>query len=127
VREAADGDRAEPGLALVAPGDHHLEVWPDGSLHVTSGPEVNGVRPSADVTMRSAAQAYGRRAIGVLMTGMGRDGAEGMRAIRHAGGATLAQDEASSVIWGMPRAAIELGVVDKVVTLDSLADAVRST
>jgi two-component system chemotaxis response regulator CheB len=125
VREAVDGDRAEPGLALVAPGDRQLEVWPDGSLHVVDGPEVNGVRPSADVTMRSAAQAYGRRAVGVIMTGMGRDGAEGMRAIRAAGGATIAQDEASSVIWGMPRACVELGVVDKVVTLDMLADAVR--
>jgi two-component system chemotaxis response regulator CheB len=125
VREAADGDRPEAGLALVAPGDHQLEVGLDGSLRVTDGPEVNGVRPSADVTMRAAAQAFGRRAVGVIMTGMGKDGAEGMRAIKEAGGATVAQDEASSVIWGMPRASVELGVVDKVVPLDALADTVR--
>ncbi len=84
------------------------------------------MRPSADVTMRSAAAVYGRRAVGVVMTGMGRDGAEGMRAIRSVGGATLVQDEASSVIWGMPRACVDAGVVDRVVPLDALADAVRT-
>jgi two-component system, chemotaxis family, protein-glutamate methylesterase/glutaminase len=126
VREAADGDRAEAGLCLVAPGDRHLEVAADGSLRVTDGPEVNGVRPSADVTMRSAALVFGRRTVGVVMTGMGRDGCEGMRAIKQAGGATLVQDEASSVIWGMPRAAVDAGVADRVVPLDALADAVRT-
>jgi two-component system, chemotaxis family, protein-glutamate methylesterase/glutaminase len=126
VREAADGDRPEAGLALVAPGDRHLEVLPDGTLRTTNGPEVNGVRPSADVTMRSAAAVFGRRAVGVVMTGMGRDGAEGMRAIKAVGGATLVQDEGSSVIWGMPRACVEAGVADRVVALDALADAVRT-
>ncbi len=125
VREAADGDRPEAGLALVAPGDRHLEVAPDGTLRITDGPEVNGVRPSADVTMRSAAQVFGRRTVGVVMTGMGRDGADGMRAIKQAGGATVVQDEASSVIWGMPRACVEAGCADRVVPLDALADAVR--
>jgi two-component system, chemotaxis family, protein-glutamate methylesterase/glutaminase len=126
VREAADGDRPQAGLALIAPGDHHLELAFDGSVRITDGPEVNGVRPSADVTMRSAASVFGRRAVGVVMTGMGKDGADGMRAIKAAGGATLVQDEASSVIWGMPRACIEAGCADKVVALDGLADAVRS-
>lgn len=125
VREAAHGDRPEAGLALVAPGDHHLEVAADGTLVVSDGPEVNGVRPSVDVTMRSAAQVFGRRAVGVVMTGMGRDGADGMRAIKRAGGATLVQDEASSVIWGMPRACVEAGVADQIVPLDALADAIR--
>ena len=126
VREACEGDRPEAGLALVAPGDRHLEIAADGAIRLTDGPEVNGVRPSADVTMRSAARLYGRRAIAVVMTGMGRDGADGMLAIKQAGGATLAQDEASSVIWGMPRACVEAGCADQVVALDALAEAVRS-
>jgi two-component system, chemotaxis family, protein-glutamate methylesterase/glutaminase len=126
VREAADGDRPEAGLALIAPGDRHLEVLPDGTLRTTEDPEVNGVRPSADVTMRSAAAVFGRRTVGVVMTGMGRDGAEGMRAIKSVGGATLVQDEASSVIWGMPRASVDAGSADRIVPLDALADAVRT-
>jgi two-component system, chemotaxis family, protein-glutamate methylesterase/glutaminase len=126
VREATDGDRPEAGLALVAPGDRHLEVAPDGTLVTNEDPEVNGVRPSADVTMLSAASAFGRRVVGVVMTGMGRDGAEGMRAIKRAGGATLVQDESSSVIWGMPRACVDAGLADKVVALDALADAIRT-
>jgi two-component system chemotaxis response regulator CheB len=125
VREAKDGDHPEPGLALVAPGDHHLEVAPDGSLLVTDGPEVNGVRPSADVTMRGAASAWGRRCTGVVMTGMGRDGAEGLLAIKRAGGSTLAQARESCVVFGMPRVAIELGAVDRVVPLDGLAEALQ--
>ncbi|MDB4970541.1 MAG: cheB [Myxococcales bacterium] len=126
VREAADGDRPEAGLALIAPGDRHLEVLPDGTLRTNEDPEVNGVRPSADVTMRSAALVFGRRVVGVVMTGMGKDGAEGMRSIKQAGGATLVQDEATSVIWGMPRACVDAGCADRVVPLDALADAVRT-
>jgi two-component system chemotaxis response regulator CheB len=126
VREAADGDRPEAGLALVAPGDRHLDLMPDGTVRTNDDPEVNGVRPSVDVTMRSAAAVFGRRAVGVVMTGMGRDGAEGMRAIKQAGGATLVQDEASSVIWGMPRACVDAGCADRIVPLDALADAVRT-
>jgi two-component system chemotaxis response regulator CheB len=125
VREARQGDRPEPGIALVAPGDHHLDVAPDGTLAILDGPEVNGVRPSADVTMRAAARVWGRRAIGVVMTGMGRDGAEGLREIKRAGGPTFAQDRASCVVYGMPRAAVELGAVDKVVPLDELAEALQ--
>ena len=123
VREARAGDRPQPGLALIAPGDHHLEVAPDGTLAITDGPEVNGVRPSVDVTMRTAAGAWGRRVTGVVMTGMGRDGAEGLLAIKRGGGATLAQDRDSCVVFGMPRVAIELGAADRVVPLDGLAGA----
>ena len=123
VREAADGDRPEPGLALIAPGDFHVDLYPDGRLHVFTGPEVNGVRPAADVTMRAAARVFGRRAVGVVMTGMGRDGADGIRAIKEAGGATLVQDQATSVIYGMPRAAVETGCVDKSLPLERLAEA----
>jgi two-component system, chemotaxis family, protein-glutamate methylesterase/glutaminase len=121
VREARDGDRPRQGLALVAPGDRHLELDERGIVRITDGPEVNGCRPSADVTMRSAALVYGRRAIGLVMTGMGRDGAEGLMAIREAGGLTLAQDRESSVIWGMPRAAVESGAATEVVGLDDIA------
>jgi two-component system, chemotaxis family, protein-glutamate methylesterase/glutaminase len=125
VREAKSGDRPEPGLALIAPGDRHLDVTHDGVLEVIDGPEVNGVRPAADVTMRAAARAWGRRVVGVIMTGMGRDGVEGLREIKKAGGVTLAQERASCVVYGMPKAAIESGVVDRVVPLEEIADALR--
>jgi two-component system, chemotaxis family, protein-glutamate methylesterase/glutaminase len=121
VREARDGDRPRPGLALVAPGDRHVEVGDGGVLRLTEAPEVNGCRPSADVTMKSAARVFGRRAIGLIMTGMGRDGAEGLLAIKQAGGLTLAQSRDSCVIWGMPRAAMEIGAVSEEVPLDDLA------
>jgi two-component system chemotaxis response regulator CheB len=121
VREAQAGDKPRRGLALVAPGDFHVEFGDKGLLQLSEAPEVNGCRPSVDVTMKSAAKIFGRRAVGVIMTGMGKDGAEGMAAVRAAGGKTFAQDRASSVIWGMPRAAIDAGVVDEVVALDDIA------
>jgi two-component system chemotaxis response regulator CheB len=126
VAEAADGDRLRQGKVYIAPGGRHLNVEPPGVLRTVDTPPVNGCKPSADVTMQSAARILGYRAIGVVMTGMGRDGAEGLRAIRTAGGRTIAQDEASCVVFGMPRAAIELGVVDRVVTLEAIAAAIRS-
>lgn len=125
VREARDGNRPEPGLALVAPGDRHLDFTDGGAVTLVDGPAENGVRPAADVTLRGAARAFGRRAVGVVMTGMGKDGTDGLRHVKAAGGATLAQDQASSVIWGMPRSAVEAGLVDRVVPLDELADAIR--
>lgn len=121
VREAETGMRARRGVALVAPGERHLELDDHGVFRVTDGPTVNGCKPSVDVTMSSVARHIRRRAIGVLMTGMGRDGAEGLHAIKTAGGLSIAQDEASCVIFGMPRAAIELGVVDEVLSLDAIA------
>ncbi len=125
VREAVDGDIPRPGLVLIAPGDRHLEVADDGSLRLTDGPPVNGCRPAADVTMIAAARVWGRRAVGVVMTGMGKDGAAGLTAIKRADGRTLAQDKETSVIFGMPRAAIEAGVVDEVVPLDDLPSRLR--
>jgi two-component system chemotaxis response regulator CheB len=122
VREAEGGDVPARGVVLVAPGDRHLLVQADGSLQVTDGPEVHGVRPAADLTLRSAARAYRQRAMGLVLTGMGRDGTEGLAAIRAAGGATYAQDRESSLLWGMPRSAIEAGVVDRVVGIDELPD-----
>lgn len=126
VREAQDGDRPRRGLALIAPGDKQLVVGEGGVLRVTDDPEVNGCKPSADVTMKAAAKVFGRRAVGLIMTGMGRDGAEGLAAIKAAGGRTFAQDKASCVIYGMPRVAVELGAVDEVVGLDDIAGRLRT-
>jgi len=121
VREAKDGDRPRQGRALIAPGDRHLEIDSSGFIRLTDGPEVHGCRPAADVTMASAARAFGRRSVGLVMTGMGKDGTEGLAAIKAAGGTTFAQDQHSSVIFGMPKVAIEAGVVDEVAALDDLA------
>ncbi len=121
VREAQSGDRPRRGLALVAPGDHHLELDDHGVIRITTGPEVNGCRPSVDVTMRHVARVFGRRGAGVVMTGMGRDGADGLAAIKQAGGVTCAQDRETSVVYGMPRAAIESGAAETVLPLDQIA------
>jgi two-component system, chemotaxis family, protein-glutamate methylesterase/glutaminase len=125
VREATDGERPCPGTVLIAPGDRHLEVDDTGALRLSDGPPVNGCRPAADVTMTSAARVYGRRCVGVVMTGMGRDGVAGLKAIKAAEGQTFAQDQETSVIYGMPRAAFESGAVDEVVALDDLAGRLR--
>ncbi|MCC6215409.1 MAG: chemotaxis-specific protein-glutamate methyltransferase CheB [Polyangiaceae bacterium] len=124
VREAAAGDVLAPGVALVAPGGRHLALE-QGRVALSVAPPVHGVRPAADVTLRSVAQAFGARSVGVVLTGMGRDGALGLAAIKAAGGRTLAQDKASSLVYGMPKAAAELGVVDEVVPLDRMGDAIE--
>lgn len=118
VREARHGEPLEPGTALVAPGGLHAEVAPGGRIHLSAGPPVHGCRPAVDVAMRSAARQLGARAIGVVLTGMGKDGAEGLAAIRAAGGATVAQDQATSMVYGMPRAAA--GAAQRVVALPDL-------
>jgi len=121
VREAVNGDVPHPGLVLIAPGGKHLRMDAAGTVRLSTDPPVHGCRPAADVTLKSAAEAYGRHAIGLVMTGMGKDGAEGLLAIKRAGGKTLAQDRQSSVIFGMPRAALELDAVDEIVALDDIA------
>lgn len=121
VREAETGDRPFPGTVLIAPGDKHLEFDERGFCVLTDGPMVNGCRPAADVTMMSAARVYERRSLGVVMTGMGKDGAAGALAIKRAGGKTLAQDQATSVIYGMPKAAIDMGAIDEVSALGDIA------
>ena len=125
VHEAAAGERPLAGSVLIAPGDRHLEFDDRGAIALTDGPLVNGCRPAADVTMISAARIYGRRALAVVMTGMGKDGAAGARAIKRADGKTLAQDQASSVIYGMPRAAIDAGAIDEVAALADIPDWLR--
>jgi two-component system, chemotaxis family, protein-glutamate methylesterase/glutaminase len=130
VREAEDGEPVVPGCVLIAPAGRHMKVkrrgavvkvWlddePKGSLH----------RPSVDVLMTAVAKTYGARALGVILTGMGSDGVEGMRAIREAGGRTLAESEESCVIYGMPKSAVEAGVVDYSVPLGRMADEILAT
>jgi len=112
VVEATDGCRLTPGQVLVAPGGHHLLLSSRGTVELRPGPDVGGHCPSIDVTMQSAAQAYGPRALGVVLSGMGDDGTQGLVAIHRRGGKTFAQDAASSVINGMPQRAIESGAVD---------------
>jgi two-component system chemotaxis response regulator CheB len=121
VREAQAGDLVAPGSALVAPGGLHLLLDRTGRVQLRSDPPVHGVRPAADPTLVSAAQTFGARSIGVVMTGMGRDGAKGLAAVKASGGTTLAQDKATSLVYGMPKAAVELGVVDTVSPLDRMA------
>ncbi|MBM3225323.1 MAG: chemotaxis-specific protein-glutamate methyltransferase CheB [Candidatus Tectomicrobia bacterium] len=121
IREAQEGDVLRPGTVLVAPGGTHLLVGMDARIHLTDGPEVGGHRPSIDVTMQSVAQVYGARAQGVVLTGMGADGAMGLLAIHARGGTTFAQDTASCVVDGMPQRAIATGVVDYVDTPTGLA------
>ena len=125
VREAHDGDRPQPGTVLIAPGDRHLEFDDRGVVTLTDGALVNGCRPAADVTMLSAARTFGRRALAVVMTGMGRDGAAGALAIKRVDGKTLAQDQATSVIYGMPKAAIDAGAIDEIAALGDIATWLR--
>jgi two-component system chemotaxis response regulator CheB len=124
VREAVEGDLLRPGLALIAPGNRHVVVRRRAdayAVELSDGPLVSRHRPSVDVLFRSVAQAAGPAAIGVLMTGMGDDGAQGLLELKQAGAETLAQDEASCVVFGMPREAIARGAVDEVVALERLA------
>lgn len=121
VRQATASDTVRPGVVLVAGGDRHLTFKSDGGLTLTDGPKVNGYRPSIDVTMESAAAVYGRRAVGVVLTGMGEDGARGLLAVRRAGGRTFAQAAASCVVFGMPGKAVELGAADEVDTPAGIA------
>lgn len=123
VQEAKSGDLLVAGRVLICPGNRHMMVrrMPRGDMAVlTDAPAVNGHRPSVDVLFHSVAQEFGPMAVGVIMTGMGEDGAEGIGAIQSAGGMTLAQSEDSCVVSGMPRAAIQKGYVNRVVSLDSL-------
>ncbi len=127
VKEAQDGDRIGSGRALIAPGNRHLAVQRSGAHYLArllDGPLVSRHRPSVDVLFRSAAQAAGRNAVGVILTGMGDDGAAGLLEMRQAGAHTIAQDEASCVVFGMPKEAIARGAAAEVLALDRIAGAV---
>ncbi|MEJ8799707.1 chemotaxis response regulator protein-glutamate methylesterase [Trinickia caryophylli] len=124
VKEAEHGERVLPGHAYIAPGHAHLLLARSGAnyiAHLSDDPPVNRHRPSVDVLFRSAAQHAGKNAIGVILTGMGRDGAAGLLDMRNAGAYTLAQDEASCIVFGMPREAIALGAADEVAPLSEMS------
>ncbi|MDI6874112.1 MAG: chemotaxis response regulator protein-glutamate methylesterase [Actinomycetota bacterium] len=127
VREASDGDYLRPGLVLLAPGNRHMVLRRSGAryyVRVKDGPMVHHQRPSVDVLFHSVARHAGPNAVGVLLTGMGEDGAEGLQAMHEAGAFTIAQDRESCVVYGMPRAAVERGAVDLQLPLDSIAPAI---
>jgi two-component system, chemotaxis family, protein-glutamate methylesterase/glutaminase len=126
VREARNRDRVVPGCALIAPGGRHMLLQRSGAqyhVEVRDGPPVNRHCPSVDVLFRSAAKAAGRNALGVIMTGMGDDGARGLKEMRDAGAGTIAQDEASCVVFGMPKEAIRMQAVERVMSLEELPEA----
>ncbi|MBD2780876.1 chemotaxis response regulator protein-glutamate methylesterase [Xenorhabdus sp. 42] len=124
VKEAEHGERVLPGHAYIAPGDHHMELCRNGAnyqIMITDSLPVNRHRPSVDVLFRSFAKYAGRNAVGVILTGMGSDGAAGLLDMKRAGAYTLAQNESSCVVFGMPRAAIELGAVDEVMDIQKIS------
>jgi two-component system, chemotaxis family, protein-glutamate methylesterase/glutaminase len=127
VREARDLDDVTTGTALIAPGDKHMVVVKNGSrlqVRIKDGPRVHFQRPSVDVLFQSVAANSGPNSLGIILTGMGSDGAKGLASMRSSGAHTIAQDEKSSVIFGMPKEAIELGGVDEVLPLSQIAEAV---
>ncbi len=130
IREARHGDRVIAGRALIAPGGKHMMLARSGAqytVEVIDGPLVNRHRPSVDVLFRSCAKFAGRNALGVLMTGMGDDGARGLKEMHDAGATTIAEDESTCVVFGMPKEAIKLGAVDRVLPLDAIPSAILSS
>lgn len=127
VREARNGDRVLPGLALIAPGGRHMMLKRNGAQYVVDvadGPLINRHKPSVDVLFRSVAKFAGANALGIIMTGMGDDGARGMKEMHDAGAKTIAQDESSCVVFGMPKEAIKLGGVDQIMALQQIPGAI---
>jgi two-component system chemotaxis response regulator CheB len=129
VKEAADGDWVVPGRALLAPGDFHLKLDRDGAryiVRVVDGPRVSRHKPSVDVLFESVARIAGKNALGAIMTGMGGDGAAGLLSMRKAGAVTIGQDEASCIVYGMPKEAAKAGAVQVVSPLDEIPSHIMS-
>ena len=129
VKEAQHGDRVIPRRALIAPGGKHMLLKLSGAqyhVEVKDGPLVNHHRPSVDVLFRTVAKYAGKNALGIIMTGMGDDGARGLLEMHEAGARTVAQDEESCVVYGMPKEAVKLGGVDKVVALHAISHEIRN-
>jgi two-component system chemotaxis response regulator CheB len=129
VREASNGDSIVPGKALIAPGNYHMIVRRSGAryhVEIKVGPSVHHQRPSVEVMFNSIAKYVGRNAVGVILTGMGADGARGLLEMKNAGAHTIAQDEKSSIVWGMPGEAVKLGAAESILSLSKIAaEAVR--
>jgi two-component system chemotaxis response regulator CheB len=117
VAIAREGELPRPDTVYLAPDGHHLGIYPDGRLHLSTEPPVDGFRPSGTHLFRSVARAYGSGAVGVILTGMGEDGVDGLRMLRDLGGYVIAQDEATSVVFGMPGATVAAGLADRVLPL----------
>ncbi|MBS3886892.1 MAG: chemotaxis response regulator protein-glutamate methylesterase [Firmicutes bacterium] len=126
IKEAEDGEPVLTGVVYLAPGNFHMEITADKKIRLTQDPPVEHVRPSVTVMMLSVALVYGKESVGVILTGMGKDGAAGMAEIKKRGGHTLAQDEASAVIFSMPKAAIQAGTVERVLSLEEIAGAITA-
>lgn len=127
VREAKNGDAVVPGVALLSPGDNHMRLARSGARYIVRcepGPPINYHTPNIDVMMRSVAQVAGANAVGVILTGMGQDGAEGLLEVRQAGGYTLAQDEVTSIVYGMPKVAFENGAAMEVLPIQRMAEGI---
>ncbi|MCX6343710.1 MAG: CheB methylesterase domain-containing protein [Armatimonadetes bacterium] len=124
VRESAEGDRLKPGDLIFARAGYHTIFDKKGDIHLTTDPLYLGVRPSADITMISMVPVFGSRLIGVVLTGMGHDGTDGVRHIKKSGGFNIAEHQSSCVVYGMPRAAFESGCIDKVAPLTSISDVI---
>ena len=127
VKEAEDNDRLTPGTVYVAPGDFHLTIRKEGNgtfIKLNKEPAIGGLRPAVDPMMVSVADIYGAKSVGVILTGMGHDGAKGMQAIKRLHGLTIAEDQSTAVVYGMPKAAIEAGVVDNILPLSQVADGI---
>ena len=124
VREATGGETLSPGVALMAPGGSHLRLGIDRRPRLSDEEPIGGLRPRADLTIADVAELYGPRTVLVVLTGMGRDGLEGAKAVRAAGGRVLAEAESTCTVYGMPRAVAEAGLADEVLPLDELAGAI---
>jgi two-component system chemotaxis response regulator CheB len=125
VKEAQHGEMVQPGVFYVCPGSHHLRITPQGRIALDEGERINGYRPCADVTLETAAAYTGPMTTGVILTGMGSDGAKGSQSVKASGGHVIAQDEVTSVIFGMPAEAIKTGAVDQVLGIDAIVPAVE--
>ena len=125
VKEAQHGETVQAGVFYVCPGSHHLRITPQGRIALDEGERINGYRPCADVTLETAAAYTGPMTTGVILTGMGSDGAKGSQSVKSAGGHVIAQDEVTSVIFGMPAEAIKTGAVDQVLGIDAIVPAVE--
>jgi two-component system chemotaxis response regulator CheB len=124
VKEAAEGDQLLAGRCLIAPGGYHMELTPHETVHLTKDPPIGGLRPCADVTFRTVASVYGKRALGVVLTGMGRDGTEGCRQMKQNGSQIIAESKETALIYGMPKSIVEAGLATRETPIEEMAQAV---